>query len=293
MSAAVRHPPSAGRGMVLVAVLWIVAALAILVSGMSRTLRGEARLAASARQQLQAAALGDAAIHLALQALAASAQPPARLTLLPTRYQGQAIEVLILPLNGLIDLNAAPQPLLARLLVLAAGLDAGRAEALAKAATDWRALRPGGGGAQGSGSGGAQRGFEAVEDLLRVPGIDYALYARIAPLVTAELEGSGRVNPLAAPEAVLALLANGDAAQAARIAAERSAGGVAIDTTGLTADFIDGAAAQRFRLEARVALPDGGQAWVSRSVELLAGPSEQEGLPWRSFRTERRLAPPT
>lgn len=281
---------SAARGMVLIAVLWIVAALAILVTGMSRAVRGEARTATAARQLVNAAAQGDAAIHLALQTLAAGPALPVRLSVLPTRYHEQAIDVQILPLNGLIDLNRATPALLARLFMVAAGLEAGQAQALAKAAADWRALHVGGG---------SPRGFEAAEDLLRVPGIDYDLYATIAPLITADVDaaGSGRVNPMAAPEAVLTVLANGDAVQALRIAAQRNAGASAIDTTGLTGEFIDSAATRRLRLQARVALPQGGRVFVARSVEFLANfqnsQDSREGLPWRSFRVEHRLEPNT
>ena len=41
--------------------------------------------------------------------------------------------------------------------------------------------------------------FESVDDLLLVPGMDYATYARIRPLVTADTYQHTNVNPLAAP----------------------------------------------------------------------------------------------
>ena len=268
------------KGMALIAVLWIVAALSILVAGMSQAVRVEARLVSSARQIVVASALGDAAIHLVLQAMVASAEPLTRLATVQTRYQGLEIAVQILPLNGLIDINSAPEPLLARLFVLAGGAAPADAAVLAHAAVELRAAR----GAQGR-----AQGFEAQEDLMRVPGLDYDLYANIAPLVTADQAGSGRVNPMAAPEGVLAVLADGNVALAASIAAERSAGGSAIDTTTLTGDYIDSAATRRFQLQARVPLPDGGWVLVSRSVDLRA--AAQGGLPWRTFRAEQRLEP--
>lgn len=270
-------------GMVLIAVLWIVAALAILVTGMAQTLRGQARSAGAERQLVQAAALGDAAIHIAVQAVLAGRAPPTRLTVVQAQYRGQSMAVEILPLNGLIDINGAPPALLARLFVVAAGLAPRQAELLAQAAVDWRAQRADGGN-------GAARGFEACEDLLQVPGVDYGLYATIAPLITADLAGGGRVNPMAAPQPVLTVLADGNAALAGRIAARRDAGDSAIDTTGLAGEFTDNAATQRFRFQALVALPDGGQAAISRSLEFLPG-ARGEGLPWRSFRTQQRLVP--
>ena len=54
-----RSAPS--HGVALIAVLWIVAALTIIVTGLSRTVRDEVHLVASARQSVVAQALGDAA----------------------------------------------------------------------------------------------------------------------------------------------------------------------------------------------------------------------------------------
>lgn len=268
------------HGMALIAVLWIVAALSILVTGMSQAVRGEARLVSSARQVVVAGALGDAAIHLVLQAMVVSTEPLLRLTTVQTQYQGQSIDVQILPLNGLIDINSAPEPLLARLFTMAGGVASADAAGLAHAAVELRATR---------GALGRPLGFDAPEDLLSVPGFDYDLYANIAPLITADQAGSGQVNPLAAPEGVLVILADGNVARAANMAAERSAGSISIDTTTLTGDYINNAATRRFRLQARVPLLDGGWVLASRSVDLQTASSD--GLPWRTFRTEQRLEP--
>ena len=66
------HCTAAGRnrGMALVAVLWIVAALSILVTGMVKAQRDEIRLVASARQTVQGHAMANAAIQMVLQAMA-------------------------------------------------------------------------------------------------------------------------------------------------------------------------------------------------------------------------------
>ncbi|NEI25200.1 general secretion pathway protein GspK, partial [Rhizobium leguminosarum] len=74
MRSALAHPRAGrpARGMVLIAVLWIVASLAIIVTGVTRTIREEARMMALARQDVQAQALGDAAIQVALQTIVAN-----------------------------------------------------------------------------------------------------------------------------------------------------------------------------------------------------------------------------
>ncbi|MEO9149688.1 MAG: type II secretion system protein GspK [Burkholderiaceae bacterium] len=272
------HIGTQPRGMVLIAVLWIVAALAVLVTGASHAVRDNVRIVSLARQSVVAQALGDGAIELVLQQMAALPTPLAVLSVVDANYRSTPISVEIVPVNGLIDVNAAPPPLLAALYRIAGGLAPPAAEALALATETVRTQKD---------ARGRAIGFEAAEDLLRVPGLDYPLFARIAPLVTADLRGSGRVNPLAAPLPVLVVLAGGDLGKAQAIAAGRSAGRVGIDTTGLEAGFIDGGAGSRYRVRARVPLASGGFALIGRSVNLRF--SAQSGLPWTTFRKSRRI----
>ena len=273
--------PQSRKGMALIAVLWLVAALSIMVMGLVHNLRGEARLAGQARQMAVAAGLGDAAIHIVLQEMMGrtlQGQKQQKLEVVPVTYGGQDIRVEILPISGLININGAGAPLLAQMFAVA-GLPQNAAQTLAQTIVDVRASRD----AQGT-----ARNFEAIEDLLQVPGIDYDLYAKIAPLLTADQMGGDRVNPLAAPESVLLVLAGGDAGKAASIGAQRSAGAVGIDTTGLMGEFIDSnSATQRFRLTARVPLADGAVAIVARSVNLTA--TVRDGMPWHTYRFEQRL----
>ncbi len=267
-------------GMALIAVLWMVAALSVMVAGIVHVVRNEIRLVSGAREAVQASAWGDAAIHLVLQDMQAQTERKSRLSEVRVTYREQEISVQILPLNGLIDINQAEPALLASLFVVAAGKAPDAAQALAQAVVESRSRTDGSGRADG---------FEANEDLLRVPGLDYASYARIAGLVTADKPAGARVNPYSAPEAVLLVLAGGDAAQARRLAADRDAGVVGMDTTTLAADAIDHASTQRFRLQARVPLPSGQALLVARSVDF--GDGAQDGLPWRTFHLEQRLEP--
>lgn len=259
--------------MVLIAVLWMVAALSIIVTGITRSVREEARVMSLARQGVEASALGDAAIQLVLQDLVSRPTPVSRLSQVKTVYRGVPMAVQVMPLNGVIDINGASVPLLSSLYAVGGGLPTNAAAALAQATVDARERRD---------SRGVRVAFEATEDLLRVPGIDYALYARLSGLITADLRrGGGKVNPLAAPLEVLAVLAGGSAGVAARIAADRNAGLEGIDTTALETDFTDNAAVQRFQIKARVPLPDGSWLWVSRSVDL--GARGRDGMPWHTF----------
>lgn len=267
-------------GMALLAVLWIVAALSIIATGTMRTVRAESRAIVQARQQVEAEALGDGAIQIALQVVVASNQSLARMTLTDISYRGVTMQVQIMPLNGLIDINSAGSPLLERLLVVAGGLSSEAAQATGRAIVQIRERRD---------VRGRPQRFEAEEDLLQVPEVDYDLYARLQDLLTADLRGSGRVNPLAAPIEVLTVLAGGNAASAGQIAAARDAGQIGVDTTALDGSLLDSSASRRIRVQARVPLADGRHVRVSRNVDLSA--RTPDGAPWHTFRMAVRLEP--
>jgi general secretion pathway protein K len=271
--------PERQSGVALVAVLWIVAALSILVTGMVQSQRDEIRLVGAARQTVQGSAVGNAAIQLVLQELAARSEPVTRLTTVSASYAGVTMAVEVMPLNGLIDLNRAPEPLVTALLVVAGGLAPDNAAALARTIVASRTGPL------------TQRGsrFEAIEDLLQLPGVDFALYARLSRLITTDARGSGRVNAMAAPEGVLLVLAEGDAGRAARVVAKRAAGEFGVDTTDLSVQFIETAATTRFRLVAQVPLADGRRLLSSRLVEV--GRAAPDGVPWRIFHAEDRFEP--
>lgn len=269
------------RGLALIAVLWMVAALSIVVSGMGKAVRNELRTVSVARQMVAAGLLGDAAIHLVLQDILTNPQRPTRLQVLNQTYHGVTMSVQVLPLSGLIDVNAAPPSLLESLFRVAGGMTPKDATALAQAAVELRSLKD---------SRGRPQGFAAIEDLLRVPGLDYPLYASIQALVTTDLRGNGRVNPMAAPLEVLAVLAEGNQVDAMRIAKLRDAGATGIDISRLNRAHIEeNSPTQRFRLQAQVPLNDG--AWVLRVRTVDLSPRPQDDQPWRIFRVEQRIEP--
>jgi general secretion pathway protein K len=267
------------RGVALVAVLWIVAALSILVTGIVQAQRDEIRLVSSARQSVQAGAMGNAAIQVVLQEMAARSERVSRLSRVEVSYAGLHIPVEVIPLNGLIDINRALEPLLKALFTVAGGVDADGAEALARAVIAARAPAPGTRGPR----------FEAVEDLLQVPGVDYSVYARLSRLITTDTMGSGRVNPMAAPADVLVVLSEGNTALATRIAAGRDSAEAGVDTTGLAAQFVDTAVVNRFRLVAHVPLADGRRLLSTRLVDF--GRTAPNGIPWRIFHAEDHFEP--
>ena len=277
--------PGAQAGMALIAVLWLVAALSLMVTGVSGVVRQEARMVGVAKDRVSAHAMGDAAVMLVLQQLAAERNPIRQWTDTSVTYQGAEIPVSVLPLNGLININGASLPLLTALLTIGGGVPEGAAQEIAIGILDRRE--------RSSLEGRRPERFEAIEDLMQIPGIDYDLYARLAPLITASNAGTGGsgVNPLAAPPEVLRILANGNEGIVNQITSARASGDTAgVDTSGLDGNLSRaGSAQRRYRVTAKVPMADGRFFLVDRSVYF--GSRTRDGLPWYTFEARQMLQP--
>ncbi len=271
------------QGMALIAVLWLVAALSLMVTGVSGVVRQETRVVSTAKDRVTAQAAGDAAIALVLQQLTAERTVILQWTDSSVNFQGVDIPVSVMPLSGLININGASLPLLAALLKIGGGVPEGAAQDMAMSILERRERT--------SNEGRRPERFEAIEDLMQIPGIDYDLYARLAPLVTASsLSGGSAVNPLAAPPEVLAVLANGDAGVVNQILAARQSGQPGVDLSGLDPSLARaGGGQRRYRVMARVPMPDGRIFLVDRSVYFAA--RSRDGLPWYTFETRHMLQP--
>lgn len=290
-------PRTSEAGLALVAVLWMLAALMVTVTGVAYAVRGEVRSVAAFREMAVAGALGESGIVLAARELAGQRAKESRLQQFEVLVDQAPVQVRIVPLTGLVDLNAAAEPLLADLIAVAGKLDRGRATSLAQRIMDWRdaddQARPDGAedaAYAAAGSPFRTRGgpFESPEDLLQVLGVDFELYSRLRPLITVHVRGGGRVDPAAAPPAVLRVLASGNEQVAAEYARAREANGSLADTTRFPASGIARTQATRFLIEASVQLSNGAYL-VSRKVLDLA--SGQDGMPWRTLWTERVVEP--
>lgn len=260
------------QGVALIAVLWIVAAMAIAVTGMTHAVRNEIRTVTAARSSVESQALGEAAIALALQKMLAQ-RPFKSWVRMDVNYHGQTVAVEAASLNGWIDINTAPDTLLASLYAVAGGLPKQAASALAAATAEIRRQKD---------ATGREQRFEAPQDLMRVPGVDYDLYARLSPLLTAGAGGSaGRVNAHAAPFPVLAVLAEGNIAPALALSQRRNQGEQALDGSSLRGEWVDNNLGTRYRFQAEIPLADGTHAIVLRDIDVR--PDPRAGLPWRFF----------
>jgi general secretion pathway protein K len=289
--------PRAGgreRGLALIAVLWILAALMVTATGVVYAVRGEVRSVTAFRETAAAGALTDAAVILAARELAGARSREGTLQRYEVTFEDTVIGVRIVPLTGLIDLNAAGEPLLADLIAVAGGIDRGQANVLAQRIIDWRDAdeQPLPQGAENpayaaAGSLFRTRGgpFEAPEDLLQVLGVDFDLFVKLRPLVTVHYRGGGRVDPAAAPLAVLQVLASGNDQIASQYANARDASGALADTTRFPATHIaTRSQSARFQVEASLGLSNGALLVTRKVIDFS---SRYEGIPWRVLWSER------
>lgn len=235
---------SQARGMALVLVLWIVAALAIFASSLGGVVREEAKVGGVTRDMALGRAMGEAAIYQVLQRMAINPADFAQYQVVSLPGAHQIIEVEIVPWSGLVDINAA-SPVLMAAVFSRLGIGSGEvlAQALMEARQAARSAAFGGGVA-----------WEAPEDLLQVPGVSYGIYAQIKPFVVADVDGRVGVNAKAAPPALRQLLEGVGAGQ-------------------------EGISSTRYRLTARVVFEGRGAAMVMRDVEI-AGGVGKTALPW-------------
>ena len=266
-------------GIALVGVLWMVAALSLIVAGMVKVTRQDARTVSASKQGVLAEAYGQAAIVQTVQRMQIDPTQYVRYIQVAVNYQGAPIQVTVVPFNGLINLNGAPLGLLSKVFRVAGGLPPATADALAQQVVTLRDRPDSKGGAVG---------FDAVEDLLQVPGVDYDLYANIARLLVVNRRAAVRVNALAATPEVLMVLAGGDASVANQIVQTRQVAGSTSDTTRLDATLVDNSSGSRYRLIASLSLDSGRRWYVSRDIDL--NRNAPGGQPWRIFGADRRVA---
>ena len=258
------------KGIALIAVLWVVAALGLMVVGMIHVVKGEIRMASQLQRATVDSGIADGAIRLALQQTLQANKKEFKFVQSSTLdLFGRSVQVDLIPLNGLVNLNAASVGLLTDVFKFAAGLPPEQANAIAQAIEQER-KKPN--------SKGEPAKLHGVEDLLRIPGIDYDIYAQVQTVFTVDLEDNARVNPLAAPLAVLHVLAQGKEGLAQQVFQNRLERGETTDTTQLSGEYTQISATPL--IMARASVSSGDNTAIVR-VWRLSLSGDSYGLPWR------------
>jgi len=184
-------PGTSDEGYVLVFVLIAVALIAVLATFMVRSGHEAAKQAQLEQHLIKARFGADGAVHVLVADLLDGSRPVVSrgdlaASLLPQGYRGT---YQIRPTSALVDLNRAPDTLLAALFKAAGAADP---KALVAAVSDWRdrdsETTPGGAErgyyATLGQPGPSNRPFVAVRELLYVKGMDRTLYGRVADALT-------------------------------------------------------------------------------------------------------------
>jgi general secretion pathway protein K len=200
------------RGFIIVAVLWILAALATLALIYSVYAREAALNFVGHDERLQAEALAESGVELAAYQLTAQANLQPLQGHFSFRQGTAAVSVKFRCENSLIDLNFAPEQVLSGLLI-GVGVQPNDAVGYADRIIAWRTpLRAGTNDAEaaiyeatGKSYGPRHGPFQDPNELGLVAGLPGALVDRVLPYVTV-YSGRPEVNVLAAPPQVLAAL---------------------------------------------------------------------------------------
>lgn len=304
-----------GEGGVALAILvWFLAAMSLLVAGIVMQARIDIKLTQFHVARARAEAVADGAIQLALahtmQPVKDGESTPQVLQSLVYPLGDLNVKVAFTPLSGLINLNEAPEELLALLFLTVEGLEESAARELAFNVVEWRTPGQHADGDMQSSAREYARGdvetvdptdpgamssrrFEAIEDLLLVAGIDRRVYESVQDAIYVSQEGQSGVDWATAPVVILRGLLGGDAESAQALDEAR----MSDDQEGLVApsdmdlSFQEASITSAYRIDAVVEI-DGSvfnrRRWVN------TGRPGLDGLPWNFFRTEAlRVLPAT
>jgi len=190
-------------GLVLVAVLWISASLALLLTSVISVQRNELREASQQADRLNEMLGADSAIRRRLFDLLVqrNAIAPVPYTIVDQVFEGRSFLVEIISSSGLFNVELASESLLVDVFEYGAGLDRVAASNLARALVAYR---------NSAREAGSKFAFAVAEDMLKVPGMRYQYFQRIQGLVFVDSEGSPLVNLRAAPLDVLLVVYKND-----------------------------------------------------------------------------------
>ena len=173
------------KGSALLAVLWISAALAAIALSLAGTVRGETERTSTVIDELRSYYLATGAVDRAMLEVLWSALDPGHrfltigVTAIDYRFPTGMAHVEIIPEAARLDINTASAEKLLRLMV-ALGVEPGRAQAIAAAIIDWRT--PGGGILDSyylsltPSFRPAHASFQETEELLQVRGVTPDIY---------------------------------------------------------------------------------------------------------------------
>ncbi|MBA4501007.1 type II secretion system protein GspK [Marinobacterium marinum] len=284
------------RGVVLPMLLWMVAALTLLVAGLVSQAKTDVRMVDHYRSQIETEALAYGALNqamwdLAVQGMSLESQEDVG-PIMERHYRmnGARMRVSWLPASGLISLNHASAELLHKMIgsVLSSedqtaeivrGIMAYRQNDTGKTSESGWALPS---------SGEARQQFRVIEDLLKISGVTRDIYDRLQPVVHAFVDGEATVNMQFAPPDVLLLVLDQDREAVDLIMSDRQDGALEMAADVSNSRRLAGVQAElgNLRVDVDVTLPSS----VVMSQRFWVRFTEAGDLPWQIERVEPVVA---
>ncbi|AQA18282.1 hypothetical protein BST95_08610 [Halioglobus japonicus] len=266
-------------GVALALVVWFLAGMSLLVAGIVSIARVDAGMTQLHLARAKAVAVGDGAISLAMVELTqnrtGSAMQPV-VTQSSHSLGDVQVKVQLIPSNGLVNLNNAPDKILAGLFAIGGAIDPGDAQILADNVVKWRKPKVTGRNLRVA----SAKRFYAPEDLLRVDGVTRGLLDSIRDYVVVGPWASGGIDWNSSPEAIMGLLDDVNPGRAKMLRDRREN---LARTDGANAGLRRGGGVDSYRADALVEY--GGRTWLRRRWISMT-PGNKSALPWRVVRTE-------
>ncbi|WP_024516020.1 type II secretion system protein GspK [Bradyrhizobium sp. Tv2a-2] len=281
------------QGFVLVAVLWLLAALALLVTIFAVHLSASARAVSLNDDALKTEALISAGVELAafrLQSADEKKRPPEGA--FHVRLSGTDISVSFITEAARVDLNAAPKELLSGLLTVLGASDDDAKEA-ADRIVGWRSKASDGDATKetalyqtaGRTYPPRQAPFAHVNELALVLGMSPAMVERALPYLTV-FSGAADVDAMVAPPEVIAALPGMTPLKLKQFLGDR--GSLVNDTAAMSAALggpnggAGVAKSEAYRLRVHLRFPDGRETTSEVVIGLKAKDDPYRMLSWQN-----------
>jgi len=243
-----------GKGVVLPMMLWLILALSLMVAGIAAVAKMDARVVSYHVASAQAFQLAKGAVHLAMRDLQLARETGEyqgrKPFVLQYQFNQSQLSVTVMPITGLMNANRASESLLSLVFRQSLQMDADAADALASRWVAWRAP------VQESMSDGQDLGgrrFEVIEDIRQVAGIHFDEYERLKELVSVMPSNHSGIDPVAAPEALLLALLDGDEASFNRLITLRENDEVDHQPfDSISSQFLTSASSRGYRVDVRI-----------------------------------------
>lgn len=278
------------RGMALVTVLWVITLLTVIAASFALEMRREAGIVYNLQQATESRLLAEAGVRHAMIMLSHPEVEQRWLgdgRLHTTSIGGVEISLRVRHAAGYLDLNQASPELLDGLLFQVGMEDVAARERLVDNVLDWRDPSPHrrlhGDGSSGYAAAGRDHGprngpFPAIEDLMRVLGMNAELFRRVAPLLTVH-SGQAGIDPVVADTRLLRALPGVDDATVTAFERERDLAfeqdSPAPPFPGVQGDMAD-SDGNTYSIESSALLPSGAitrlRVFVERSQDGISGP---------------------